>query len=423
MSASIYRHGWMYRLLSKKLLPALFIIGIGLEPVYFLPSGLPQISDWVLITWAGLTILTFPSTAMRAIRYAPMQIAGILVLYIALVNITWAIYLSNGRVAFYSLFYIYNFAIVWALVCSVLTDPIGWRKRIISGLVIATAMMLAMLVVRFDASQVRQTAGFNNPNQLGYYALLVFCITLLLFNVWRSGRFWYLVGVTNLMLPFSASLGATAGFSVAYLRVLLTIRLRRLVRFLAIAFIVFVVMWGILFYSGWYEHLAWQVQSRLNVADRKMGRFVDERGYSRIWEYPEYTVLGAGEGAIERFGPHHRHELHSTLGTLLFSYGIPGISLFLLLLWYIGRRKIPSIWFLMIAPLVYSLTHQGLRTTMFWVFLFLVWLYGEERKRSSPSGGRPVLARRGLGADRGHAGNPSTPAIAHAGRTCTQSSG
>ena len=133
--------------------------------------------------------------------------------------------------------------------------------------------------------------------------------------------------------------------------------------------------------SGVGDHLVNQLNKRLNVFERKVSNAVDERGYSRILEFPEYILLGAGEGARYRFGDRHSHELHSTFGTLLFSYGVPGLLLFLGTLWMILRRKVFSIWVLASAPLVYSLTHQGMRMTWFWIFLLLVAFYGPQRAR------------------------------------------
>ena len=118
----------------------------------------------------------------------------------------------------------------------------------------------------------------------------------------------------------------------------------------------------------------------VHCTDRKVANAVDERGYSRILEYPEYVILGAGEGARYRFGPEHSHELHSSLGTLLFSYGVPGLAFFLLMLLFVLRRKRFSVWLLTMAPLIYSLSHQGLRTTLFWIFLTIVWLYAPETR-------------------------------------------
>jgi len=363
---------------TTRLLEVLFVIGIGLEPVYLFPSGGPQVGDWILAFWAALALLTRPSRALRVLRYPAVVAALILVVYITLVNVAWAFYLVDWDVAFQALFYVYNFLVVWALVVLASYDRERWRRVLASALVFACLVMLVMFVLRFDPGRLRQTAGFNNPNQLGYYSLLFFCAGIVLYgkNAWKSVPFWFLAATTVLMLPFAASLGAAAGFGVALLGALIYFGWRRLIRFMARALIVLLVLVVAFVASGLDVQIRNQVEARLAVADSKIENLFDERGYSRILEYPQYIIVGAGEGARYRFGPRHSHELHSTLGTVLFSYGIPGLTTFLAMIWFVGRRQNAASWFLLVAPLVYSLTHHGLRTTLYWILLFLAWMYG-----------------------------------------------
>jgi hypothetical protein len=100
--------------------------------------------------------------------------------------------------------------------------------------------------------------------------------------------------------------------------------------------------------------------------------FAEERGYDRIWRNPEYLITGAGEGAYERFvfrKGEKRRELHSSFGTMFFGYGIIGLTLFAVF----GARVIrgaPLRMTMMLVPaLAYTVAHQGLRFTMFWVVL------------------------------------------------------
>ncbi|MDZ7736197.1 MAG: hypothetical protein U5P41_08920 [Gammaproteobacteria bacterium] len=91
------------------------------------------------------------------------------------------------------------------------------------------------------------------------------------------------------------------------------------------------------------------------------------RGYTRIIEHPGYLLFGAGEGAYHRFLP--KYEFHSSLGTVLFCYGLPGTIAFTAMLWAIIRRRLLPGAILLMPALVYGLAHQGLRFTMFWVML------------------------------------------------------
>src|SRR5918994_582076 len=76
-----------------------------------------------------------------------------------------------------------------------------------------------------------------------------------------------------------------------------------------------------------------RVDSRLGTIGEQGDDSLAGRGYDRIWRHPEHLVFGAGEGAGLRFTEFGGlvKEMHSTLGTVLFSYGIVGFSLFVAL--------------------------------------------------------------------------------------------
>ena len=88
------------------------------------------------------------------------------------------------------------------------------------------------------------------------------------------------------------------------------------------------------------------------------------------------TAFGAGEGGFERLtqiADKQTKEFHSTLGTILMSYGLVGLAFFgLLLLVIFGRAPLASIAYL--GPvMLYSITHVGVRFSEFWIFLALVY--------------------------------------------------
>jgi len=94
------------------------------------------------------------------------------------------------------------------------------------------------------------------------------------------------------------------------------------------------------------------------------------RGYSRIVDCYDYLFFGAGEGLDFRFN--NPIELHSTFGTLLFCYGLIGlyiiVRLMRLIICKLGFEAL--IYFLPLT--IYSLSHNGLRSPLLWLFLMLV---------------------------------------------------
>jgi hypothetical protein len=104
------------------------------------------------------------------------------------------------------------------------------------------------------------------------------------------------------------------------------------------------------------------------------------RGYDRILNNPEYLALGAGEGGYYRFDTLLiAGEVHSSFGTILFCYGVVGLFLFFRFLFYVfkGSSLFELLYFVPIFA--YSITHQGLRDTFFWVFLGLVFILNEQK--------------------------------------------
>ena len=109
-----------------------------------------------------------------------------------------------------------------------------------------------------------------------------------------------------------------------------------------------------------------------------------------------HIVVGAGEGETERFfapGAQHTIEIHSTFGTLLFSYGLLGISLFMLFLWRTTRIISFDRYIYLIGPMAYGFTHNGLRFSFFWFMVGMLMSYavteGKPEPRAQRSARRP----------------------------------
>lgn len=116
--------------LRERLLSALLVLGVALSPVYFLPSGLPQVGDWILAVWVLLTLTTVADVSVRTLKYAPVLLAILLVAYITWVSVTWAILLRDLDVAFQPLLYMFNFSIAWALTTSIRRDEVLWHTEL-----------------------------------------------------------------------------------------------------------------------------------------------------------------------------------------------------------------------------------------------------------------------------------------------------
>jgi hypothetical protein len=66
------------------------------------------------------------------------------------------------------------------------------------------------------------------------------------------------------------------------------------------------------------------------------------------------------------------HELHSSMGTLFFCYGILGTILFCIFLWRTTSGSGLRAWIIVAGVFAYGMTHQGLRFRLVWVLLGMV---------------------------------------------------
>jgi phage shock protein PspC (stress-responsive transcriptional regulator) len=110
------------------------------------------------------------------------------------------------------------------------------------------------------------------------------------------------------------------------------------------------------------------VQSYIDrAANTSLEEQADIRGYTRIINYSEYLLFGAGQGLDSRFGLDV--EIHSTWAAFLFYYGVFGFSLFMYLIIKIFINLNIKQKLLFLAPLMYSFSTFGARTIIFWIFV------------------------------------------------------
>lgn len=342
-----------------------------LFPFYVFDSGVPQPADWigfalfpVLVRgWSG----RLPGALVR-----PLKALLLFMAYVVLVNALWSVatltfsinakegflmaptyYLFNGLMffSFLLMFQRYGEFLLWLTV----------------RLVLAAVFIQTLIAFALGASAGRSAVMFNNPNQLGYYALLSACIILLGQKRFQISTLLVTAGLAacSYLALLSASKAALASIGVLGIALLIS-RLRTIV----IASIVF----GALIYTANPFSAAIDRAANRIESDSSYG-FFEERGYDRIVAFPEYWAFGAGEGDYSRFKEISvigAHELHSSMATLFFCYGIAGIVLFGRFLWgALGGAGVRA-WVIVGAGFAYGMTHQGLRFRLLWLLLALV---------------------------------------------------
>ena len=366
--------------ISRALPGYLLVVWISyllLSPFYVFYSGMPQPADMVLVL--GL----FPMVILSALLPDPKLdsaylLGGAFAILTFVVNLTYYAFTLDTLFLLSSAFYIFNFLAFCFVIFLFRRAPYTMNQATYICVAIITVMQF-LYVLFLDSSGPRHTGTFNNPNQLAYWSLLMACILIVLkrsssLNLFDMALFSMLAFVQAEALSKAGLI--TFGLVVVFMAFspVANKRLKALFMLGLAALIITKVT-----APGEISILITNADSIEAVSNRlsKIGDDRDDsarvRGYSRLIDYPQYLIAGAGEGAHYRFNA--RQELHSGIATILFSYGIIGFTLFFTFLAMVFRR-LPIYYGALLIPIIlYGLTHQNFRNTGFWVFLALSYSY------------------------------------------------
>ncbi len=358
---------------------ALWIIYLALFPLYFFPSGNPQVADFYIVVVIGFFILQGKLKAPAAFRTINRTFLFLLG-YIAIVNLSLFVVrtgLPSKGLPWYVItsFYLYNY-LVFRLVLALYARHRGnFIRATVAGLLFGALMTVLVDSGSASGGTIRGSLSFQTSNQLGYYSLILLSVLLLLQKVVRIPALVIYV-VTGLCFYMAAtSISNAAIFSVVILFGIFILD-RGLLNLRTISFLLVVGLGGLflLFNTEFGQSTIARYQYRVDTSVRESAGVseVEYRGYDRMFNHPEYMILGAGEGAYNRFDTFiENHEMHSSFGTILFCYGIPGFTLFLLLIYRCLKGLRLGVVVYTLPIFAYGVTHMGLRFTVFWIAMAL----------------------------------------------------
>jgi hypothetical protein len=349
--------------------PALLVwcIFLFVNPLYIMPSGLPQPGDALVFVLLPLALATWDGRldgqSVRLLRALVW-----FTLWVCLVDYGWAFieWKWNRLTDFiiHPLYLIFNLSLFFSALVIARGDPKLFLKATVE-------VVFVTIIIQFVASFFYRTElyrgqlFFNSPNQLGYYALLASCLIALTQRKLGMSRLRAGIGVTCCVYLAVLSASRASAVGITLLLFLLLFSSPRTIVIASIAAI------GLLTVGGPISKAIDKAKERTESAQSRKESFADERGYDRIWKHPEYLLAGAGEGDYRRFAKPGElpRELHSSFGSILFCYGVIGLFLFGLFFGRILNGATPRSITLLVPGLLYAVAHQGLRFTMFWVVL------------------------------------------------------
>lgn len=345
---------------------------LALIPFYIFPSGLPQPGDMLILLLVPVSLAGWKGRMPRKtlVIFRPLLWFTI---WVIVVDVVWALLLQSfANNLFYPTYYIFNTTLF--LAAAVLYQRFGMTFVYLTVNVVLGSVAfqcVASFFYRGVWGHSRGTLFFQNPNQLGYYALLAACIFAISYRVARHSLLRAGLSITacGYLALLSASRSAVGGvLMVAALMIFSNPRVLIIAALVTLALSVV---------GSPAENSFESLQERISENRQPGLSFFEQRGYDRIWNNKAYAVLGAGEGNNWRFADSTalgKAEIHSSIGTILFCYGIVG---FLLLGAFLRRliRRASMRYVLILFPAVsYTFAHQGARFSMVWVLfaLFMV---------------------------------------------------
>ncbi|PCJ67880.1 MAG: hypothetical protein COA58_01705 [Bacteroidetes bacterium] len=349
---------------------SLFII---LNPFYLFGAGKPQIGDYLQF---GVMLLSIPIIILgykRSIfnKSALMGFWG----YTILANsILFLLYIGSykGIPLLPSVFFIYNILVFFYITGLAIKNVKKFVKYTQWGIIISVTIQVGYFVLfgSENFEMLRPSFFFANPNQLGYYALLMLSIYLVLNKIRRTNILLFVLVflLCMLMALLSASKAAVGGALFLFVYFLFDSNMLKGYGLIAVALILMAT------YTFIYKNELGVTKTTYilsRVEDGSKSHKVTEweyRGYDRISNHPYYIFLGAGEGMYGRFRTYiHKHEIHSSFGNIIFSYGIPGFVLFMVFFLSLFKGLPYKTSFYIVPVILYSFTHMGLRFTPIWI--------------------------------------------------------
>lgn len=354
---------------------AVWVLYLIFSPFYVFPKGTPQPADFLLALGIFAALATEYNNIQIRIRPVYL-IGGLFVALAAVINLTNYVFYPHVRLLLTPLYYSYNFAIFLFVTWLFGRAPETMIRYTIYALLASVFIQLGVTAFfDFGYRGARATAGFENPNQLAYWALLTATMVVFARRLEKHLKpiDYIILGIATFLQALALSKAGIIAFTVFLFLLLISPCVTKVAKFFGFMGLVFFLI----FLSFQPESLVFvykNLDALQNVFERieGIGTEADDspevRGYYRLAEFPFYTLVGAGEGSFKRFDPSGR-ELHSGIATIIFSYGIFGATLFFAFLGMILNKQ-PWYYILLFSPIIlFGLPHQNFRFSHFWVLL------------------------------------------------------
>ena len=367
------------------------LLYFALKPLYLGASGSLQISDIVLLLSLGYLIIKEKGRIRFGQKYiSVIKVFTYMLIYQAIVNVIWSIITGDEGMNRHDLYYIFNyFAFVG---CIYIGENVGIDnvKQAIGIGSFFAVLVTAVGLLLFRGLGSRSTGFFNNPNQLGYFAVIMLTVIALCKDYLNKLQVSTILFISFWSAIASLSKAAIIAYFAEIIMLILFYQNNRSVKRLAAELGLLLII-GVLIYLLFYSNNRMILGNRTLLQMRYRIKYMAQendsglaygRGYARVWEMLPHILWGTGEGAYDRFVVKHATEVHSTFISLLTCYGLIGLFGYL----YIfkkclgSRKQFFQSMTVMLGLFLYAMTHNGIRNTLLWMILALLLLNTNQSK-------------------------------------------
>ncbi|MDD5455269.1 MAG: hypothetical protein PHW62_07240 [Candidatus Ratteibacteria bacterium] len=390
----------------------LFLIFI-LIPIYILPSGNFQLVDISIILLAISLIFALKKTEINFMEPAVKTFA----LYVAwAVSLNLVYFLLNGHIFLLkvSVQIIYTFTLFFIFVIvfyRVLLYKYGIQIISLCLLAALFSPFLTRGTYDFPGQQLsllqRNALSFNNPNQLAYFAILLYAMSIILRKYILESNYvksqntltglinFFIFLFSHFFVLYSASRSGIIGILLLDIVAIWQYKKILIPFSLCILASVIIIQTGI-YYEADFSNIRMVQKFTDYGIEESLSKRIDERFFQNL---PTETSVIIGTGKTIPDGSHK--EVHNGFIDIFLSYGAVGLLLFLLFLVSLiiktdfknGWRKNIYYMFVLLPIFAYNFVHNGFRFRFFWVFLaFWYVIMGKtvENKKASGVPGKNI---------------------------------
>ncbi|MGN1352120.1 MAG: hypothetical protein ACI4VE_05045 [Clostridia bacterium] len=384
-----------------------------LKPFYLKSSGTIQISDVFIFIAFIFTIASSVKTEGKEKINSNQKILLLFLLCVVFINtIYYGIY---SDISFLKSILYYAFLFIGIFTFSNKIQDYKFLKHYYVIFIIDLLIQIIIYIIgigRYYGS-TRYMGTFNDPNQFAFFITLAIMYIYTLENILQiKRRAWYAYATGLVLILLSSSTGMILAI-VTFLAIQVICNINKVKKLITkkhnkkiiyisiiICLILITTIVFCLFICDRNYKLKEIIESRIeSIVNSQIGeriiekfnklkekdKFLEDRHLDKFFDNLHYILYGAGEGRWYRFGD-NEGEIHSTLPSLLFCYGI--LPTCILALWiYLNLKglnlKELSVY---IAILIESFTLINQRQLLLWIIIILANLYKKENKFKKDEG-------------------------------------